>query len=467
MKEHKRRLGQFSFYDRTGIVAYLEKQAEQGWMLERIGGFGWRFRRIEPQRIRFNVVYFPKASAFDPEPSEEQLAFQDFCSQSGWKLAASSAQMQIFYNEAPDPVPIETDAAIEVENIHAAAKKSHLPNNGMLLAVGLLQLGLFLWRLMEDPVGVLASSANLFTGLCSLCLLALSLVEITGYYRWRRKALAAAPYGIFVQTRPHRAFQLCVLACMLAALAFVLLSYRDGRMGVIALVSMALVLCVVFLILGASALMKRWKLSARANRNTVIALTFVFSFGLMGVLLIAAISRIIEIWPGEEAVESYSYQGIQFSVHHDALPLYIEDLMQTEYTGYSCELYAMDASPLAARYTASQRPRMDALDEPDLTYTVTTVRFSPIYGWCRKALLEDFARNYGPIDRTDSMWKEAVPSDPAPWEALEAYQLHMGGEAVPRFLLCYGNCIVEMDFDQRWTLTEAQMRTVAEKLGGV
>lgn len=34
MKNTKRCPVLFSFYDRTGIEAYLEKQAENGWMLD-------------------------------------------------------------------------------------------------------------------------------------------------------------------------------------------------------------------------------------------------------------------------------------------------------------------------------------------------------------------------------------------------------------------------------------------------
>ena len=47
MKNTKRCFVLFSFYDRTGIENYLEKQAENGWMLDRITALGWQFKRIE------------------------------------------------------------------------------------------------------------------------------------------------------------------------------------------------------------------------------------------------------------------------------------------------------------------------------------------------------------------------------------------------------------------------------------
>ena len=43
MKNTKRCFVLFSFYDRTGIEAYLEKQAENGWMLDKTSAFGWHF----------------------------------------------------------------------------------------------------------------------------------------------------------------------------------------------------------------------------------------------------------------------------------------------------------------------------------------------------------------------------------------------------------------------------------------
>ena len=134
MKETKRRLETFSFYDRTGLEAHLARMAAEGWLVEKIGQFFWYYRKIEPKTLTFSVTYFPKASQFDPRPSEEQETFYDFCAHTGWVLAAANAQLQVFYNERPDPVPIETDPVQEVETIHRAMKKSFLPAQ-LLLAV--------------------------------------------------------------------------------------------------------------------------------------------------------------------------------------------------------------------------------------------------------------------------------------------------------------------------------------------
>ena len=110
MKNRKRRVELLSFYDHVGISRHLEKMAAKGWMLEKITNLGWVYRRIEPKQLHFTVSYYSQASEFDPEPTEDQKTFYDFCAHTGWQLACSSAQLQIFYNERENPTPIETDA---------------------------------------------------------------------------------------------------------------------------------------------------------------------------------------------------------------------------------------------------------------------------------------------------------------------------------------------------------------------
>ena len=77
MKDTKRRLEPVSMYDHTGIEKRLKRMAEKGWMLEKIGRGIWKFKSIEPSSLHFAVTYFPKASEYDPEPSEEQVLFYE------------------------------------------------------------------------------------------------------------------------------------------------------------------------------------------------------------------------------------------------------------------------------------------------------------------------------------------------------------------------------------------------------
>ena len=69
MIQTKRKQMFLQLYDHTGFERQLEALALKGWKLEKCGGFlGWKFRKIEPAKLRYKVVYFPDASEFDPAP---------------------------------------------------------------------------------------------------------------------------------------------------------------------------------------------------------------------------------------------------------------------------------------------------------------------------------------------------------------------------------------------------------------
>ena len=72
MKTKTRRMEYFSFYNHTGIENHLAEMAQKGWMVESISNFYWTYRKIEPKNIHFSVSYYPRASDFDPGPTEEQ-----------------------------------------------------------------------------------------------------------------------------------------------------------------------------------------------------------------------------------------------------------------------------------------------------------------------------------------------------------------------------------------------------------
>lgn len=214
MKNTKKRLEVFSFYDHAGISKHLEKMAEKGWMIEQMSNFGWVYHRIEPKTVKFAVSYYPKASEFDPEPTDEQKTFHEFCAHTGWKLACTSAQLQIFYNEQENPTPIETEPMLEIESIHASAKKSFIPSYLLLLLVSIMGGGLFISGMLGDPTDQLASPTKLFTGVCYLILFVLCIAELACYFHWHSKAKRLADQGEFLSPTSTSKIQKAVLVAV-------------------------------------------------------------------------------------------------------------------------------------------------------------------------------------------------------------------------------------------------------------
>jgi len=457
MRMTKRLVPQFTFYDRTGIEALLEKKAEEGWLLEKISNFGWKLKRIKPKKIHYAVTYFPKVSAFDPKPSEELLRFQEFCAHTGWKLAASTAQMQIFYNEAENPIPIETDPEIELENIEASAKKSFLPAYWAWFACSVLQMVLLLYRLSEDFIGVISSNVNLFTGVSWIILFLMSLMEILGFYSWRKKGRKAIETdGSFVPTRGFRNIVLALSGLVMICFAALAVSL-GGKYGLILLICTGTYFLVLVTVWGITEGMKKLGFHAEDTRLVTIIASIVLSILLVIVMIPKVIEAIQVRWPKENQT-TYTYKGSVFTSYQDNMPLKLEDLTDigdTEYSYY----FRGDESLIASEMTGNQHPHMDQLGADDLNYAIYEVKFSFLFRSVLNDLLHRFDDWYGMNDQPIN-YREV---DADPWNADRVFQEYAGDEAENEFLLCYGNRIVFIRPD--FVLNEEQMKTVAEKLG--
>lgn len=198
----KRELNLYAFYDHTGLERHLEKMAANGWMLESVGTYALRYRRCEPKKLRFAVVYYPKTDSFCPdEPNHENLTFWDYCAGAGWQIVTQRDDTHIFYNEDLDAVPIETEAVVQVETMERA-KKGYVLSNTITVACMLpTMLYLQVSQLRRDPVVFLADGYDLTMMLMIFVMILLFGVELLGYRLWLRKAKRnARELGIFT---PH------------------------------------------------------------------------------------------------------------------------------------------------------------------------------------------------------------------------------------------------------------------------
>ncbi len=432
MRETKRQMSLYSFYDHTGIEKHLARMAERGWLLCGLGQFLWHYRRIEPRRITFSVCYFPKATIYDPYPSERQEEFYDLCAHAGWTLAGSSGQMQVFYHQGENPTPIDTDPALEVEAIHQSAKKTVLPANFLLLGVAVLNLGLFLWRFWDNPVLTLASGGTLLALVAYTLILVNCTVELCSYFRWRGRARRAAERGEFLPTRSRVWLQRLLLAILLPAGAWCLAGMFQDGLGGLAAVSMLGVIGIIAAVLGVRKLLKGAGVSAKANLRGTLAACVVLS-----ILFAAAIPwlvvRGLNSRPNPRAEE---------------LPLSVTDLVEMDPDHYSRWQFRI-SSPLLALLQVSDYPRIYGEMTHSLRYDVTVVKVPALYGLCRDHYLGGDSR-YTPVD-------------PAPWGAQEAYRYVLNGQTLEHYVLCYPHRVVEITLD--WTPTAEQMAVVGEKLG--
>lgn len=450
--QHKYELFLFSFHDHTGTAAHLEKMAKKGWMLESTGFF-WKYRKCEPQTVRYAVTYFP-SSDFDPGPSDKEYMFRDFCESAGWEFIAQADRMQIFRSTRPDPVPLDTEPQVQVETIHAAMTGSHLKNQvGLALSTAVLLL-FILFRLISDPLSILTYNGYLLT-LFSESLLLLEVAWETGsYFCWRKKALAAAEEGRFLPT-PGRRWPK-ILNQALTWLLFL------GFLSTVTVRYLPILLGTLGAILGAVAIarfvqnrMKARGVKGSTNRAVTMALSgglaVVFSLVLLGGIVAGTMSN------RYEDAEEYTANGVSHYAYHDEMPLYMGDLADVANEDYSNRLYE-SGSILLREAEATIRRRFDRREDPSaptlLSYTVWTSPFGSILDLVTEDRIDWYegrtalGRHYEPITAASG--------------AVDAWQLYDAETAEEQYLLRFEGHVIEIDFD--FAPTGEQMAEAIKKL---
>lgn len=483
-RQKKQEINLYAYYDHAGIVRHLEDMARQGWQLEKAGSVFWTYRRCKPAELRYAVVYFPKASQYDPEPPEEQREFWELCKATGWELVSSRYQMQIFCNPAADPTPIETDPVVQVENVRAAMKKGAVRGNWCMVFCALLQIWLQFHN-VSTIRSLLASNTYLFAIFVWIMLLAEAVAGLISYYRWYKKARTAArEEGVLISPSSlkwWRVLELFFIMIFFAVYTANFFVYRRYGMGALTLAVLGIFYGAVLMLVihGSRWLMKKKGFSAETNMVLNGCIAVVAGLALMGVLFWATL-RISDVpsLRGHENAETLTSPGYPdgdtehtYTVYHDPLPLTVEDLVgETVYKDYSC-YREIQGSPLLTEYTYKQEvPFVFSISEqdgPELSYDVYQVGLDSLYNSVKRSFFKDTVYTlHGQIDFVfPHGW---VSSDAAPWGALDAYQYHdEDGQPYGSYLLCYDSRFVEISFDA-WNAappTAEQMTLVGKVLG--
>lgn len=464
MKRTKREMNLYSFFDFPSIEKHLEEMAARGWMLAKADDNLWKYERREPMALHFAITYFPKATNIDPEPSEEQRTLWEYCERTGWKLAAQAAQMQIFYNEQADPVPLETDPVARVNNIHRAAKRILPIGQGIMFLIGLINFALFLYRLSSDRVDMLSSPSDMAAAFCWLVVMLLSIVEAAAYFAWYRRARLAAAAGWLALPKGTRGLQICSLAAVGLVLVFWLGSYSRIPVSSV-LFGFGYVAAIMLLVRGLMLLLKRKKVKAGVN----LTISVIVSFGL-SMLLIFGMTRLIIRgngmgWlTGQGAAGTYMYYGREVPYYADTLPLSLQDLgIEARQQDYSSRF---EGEGTVFLYSAEgyQRARYDVEgDMPEMEYRLLNVKAPFLYDTVKEALLTeggDLERDWIP-EREKDIYR---PDEPAVWGAKEAYRLASQAYG-PRhsYLICYEGSMAEVSF-HGFEPTGAQLLTAGERI---
>ena len=458
MKNTKRVRIKFDFFDRAGISAYLEEQAKLGWMLEKIGRGIWKFKSIEPSSLHFAVTYFPKASEYDPEPSEEQKLLYEMCEHTGWKLVTTSAQMQIFCNEEENPVPIETDPCVDVENIHKSINKVYKPLNVALAVLCAIQIKNYITRVTSDPMTTLSNSASLVTLLGFVLLLIFSLHEIIRYGVWYKKAKKTAEQeGIFLNPGTNKTFGNIIFTIFFLAFLYLLIS-SDHRMTVIYVVTALGFTAIRWFVRLLSKWLKHKKVSAAENG----LLSFVILAILIGSYTYLTTTDRINLLPEDTENKLSVYSGDTFAIENGKLPLTMEDFIEGDFSDYTTTLSVNETVFSAQLYAVHHSEEPDP-DIPAISYTVTKIKMPRLHDWYLEKTLDQTFKVHHRV--TFSFHLEYIPIYSEPWGAEHVYRRYSDGHPLDTYLIDLGDRIITISPD--WELTTVQKQTIVSVLGSI
>lgn len=414
-----------AIYDYRGLQAELEEMAAKGWRLDRVTNYGiWRYRAAEPAKVRYEITYVADAAAELPNPTDSELEMEDLCAAAGWVKAASLAQMQIYCNEDPEALPLETDEAVRLRSIQKAMKKGFVPGRRWALALLALQIGLRLWHMIQTPVEFLTSRACVYLlGLVSWCFLAAA-GELGLYGLWSRTSEKEVAEGFgCVSQRGYRWVRRLSMACSLIVL-----------LGMAWVYSALLVVLLLGGIAGILILFNEYgahlKTRGRSSDGSAVA-------GIVMILLFSVFLGRINVQPKQNEIPDEKENMI----------LTVEELTGAA-SGSGYGVADLGNTPLASETDYRQEFGGDRI-----SYTVVEVKCPLLRTLCIDDMEAGFRRFKWNLNSPDAA--ELAPQD---WNAEQVW--HCEDEGCDRWLLVYEDRIV--DFSADWPLTDAQQEILAE-----
>lgn len=382
---------------------------------------------------------------------------EDFAAKDGWRLLTSWGQMQVFCNNAEEPIPIETEPVTQVETIYRAMKKNIIQGHLILLILSIYQLAFNGYRMFSDTVDFLSTPYLLASLPIWLLLLLAEINEILTCFCWYRKAKAASTNnGIFMPVKTNR----FITFTLLLSSAFVILSTitLPSEIRIVSISWMVVIIGII--LLGHVVKQKLKKLGASRGINyfvtilITILLTTTFFSGMIFYIMRYGLDN------GRKSVGSYEIYGSTFDIYDEPMPLYVEDLMEIGDSEWSREHNVHNETLLLSKSEYRQNHIQGGPEGlTDLEYTIIDVKIPTLYDTVKQSMLNErqdeihgdylFINHYEPVDA-------------AIWNATEAYQLHWSGSILDTYLVCWENRIVEIRFF--WQPTPEQIAVAVDKL---
>lgn len=448
MKNRKFEVPFYSFYDVVGMKKHLEDMAAKGWFVDKISNFGWHYHREEPKEVQYNVSYYARSSIFDPEISEEQKDFRDFCEYSGWTVVAENAQFLVFYNPDKDAVPIYTDPDTEIDAIEEVEKRNLL-SYVVLMVITVLNLIMQISRIRFQGVIALADSVGLSTTFMVMVITLFFVADMNWYFRWKKKAREFADTGEFLSTQsPFVGFlKFIVPLCLLNFLFAILISKADSQKQIIIL-TLVVDAIMIFIINAVRTGLKKKKVSAMKNRIVTFCVSVVLIMVNVGLITFTGISLAGNNDRYSQDENMLTIKMLTGKKEDQTVSHYGDSSLLLSYTSFheSADLEGETVSPY-------------------LFYEIGKTKFAHIKNMVLKHYIEDYESRESYRDGYDPEhpfydFREVKENG---WNTDNVLQLYHNDVAQNCYILIYDSCVVRLECG--WKLTDDQKQICGDYFG--
>lgn len=438
----KYELNIYSVEEFQKLERHLEKMAANGWMLKKMGQFFISYEEQEPKNVHFSVVFFPKTHVLTPEPSEDLLMLREFCERTGWKLAGEVGQMQVFYNESANPTPIETEAWVQVKNIHETAKKNIVLPFGLLLFISVMQTGMQIMNFRDEPLEWLSQGTNQGLMLLWFTLGVGYFLEIIYYFIWYWRAKGNAEReGVLLEARSKVVLRLLYVGVAILGIVYTVLSlmkFTSPKYGVVIVLWSFVMVAVPFVI---SRILKFEKVSVRAN----IIITCVVSLMASFFMMVGIVAFVVNV-------------GVERQQAEPKIMIELDEITELE-KEVRVDLSESD-SVFLTKIEIFQSEEIEIKKRHTLNCWIYKIKTPFIYDFCKEKLLGGLEQRYRGSVKLEDYGYERV--DMPIWKANEVYCCYEEGEPTELYALFYDDMMVQILVG--WDFTEEEIIKIRDIL---
>lgn len=170
----------FLAYECAAAEEYLELMAGNGWLLESVKGPFLKFKRIEPQKIKYSV------DVFDHKDINMVLEYREYCKTAGRNYICQKGGIQIFYTEDEKKIiSIHTD---EEEKFKTVFKASLWFVLGQFTFISLIVFNLYINLFVQNSGPIIESNLEILSFATIFFILLTSVVGVIRFCFWVIKA---------------------------------------------------------------------------------------------------------------------------------------------------------------------------------------------------------------------------------------------------------------------------------------